>query len=77
MPISALFRKGAQWAVFVVDGGRARVVPVDIGRRNSSFAEVSRGLAQGAVVVLHPSDRVADGVRVAPIRPRPSPDGWR
>lgn len=66
VPISALFRRGDEWAVFTVDGGRARVAPIGIGQRNSTFAEVRRGLAAGAVVVLHPSDRVADGVRVAP-----------
>ena len=68
VPISALFRKGDQWAVFVVDRGRARTVPVGIGHRNSTFAEVSQGLRKGATVVLHPSDRVVDGVRVARLR---------
>ena len=67
VPISALFRKGEQWAVFVVDRGRAGR-PCGIGHRNSTFAEVSRGLRKGATVVLHPSDRVADGVRVARLR---------
>lgn len=67
VPISALFRRGDQWAVFVADRGRARLTPVTIGHRNSTFAEVSQGLSEGAVVVLHPSDRVADGVRVSPI----------
>jgi HlyD family secretion protein len=69
VPISALFRSGEQWAVFAVKAGRARITPIEIGHRNSSFAAVKHGLAAGAVVVLHPSDRVADGVRVAPIRP--------
>lgn len=67
VPISALFRKGEQWAVFTVDGGRALASPVDIGQRNSNFAEVSRGLSEGMTVVLHPSDRVADGVRLTRI----------
>jgi HlyD family secretion protein len=65
VPIGALFRKGEDWAVFVVAGARARATPVVIGQRNSSFAEVAGGLAEGDVVVLHPSDRVADGIRVA------------
>jgi HlyD family secretion protein len=65
VPIGALFRKGEDWAVFVVTGGRALATPVKIGHRNSSFAEVVGGLAEGDIVVLHPSDRVADGVRVA------------
>jgi HlyD family secretion protein len=44
-------------------------MPVEIGHRNSTFAEVSGGLAEGTTVVLHPSDRVGDGVRVTRIRP--------
>jgi HlyD family secretion protein len=68
VPISALFRKGDQWAVFVVERGRARTQSVEIGHRNSTFAEVLQGLRKGATVVLHPSDRVTDGVRVAGVR---------
>ena len=68
VPISALFRKGDQWAVFAVDRGRAWSTPVTIGHRNSTYAEVLQGLQKGATVVLHPSDRVADGVRVAAFR---------
>jgi HlyD family secretion protein len=64
VPISALFRKGDQWAVFTVSGGRARLMPVEIGQRNTTFAEVLRGLTEGATVLLHPSDRVDDGTRV-------------
>jgi HlyD family secretion protein len=64
VPISALFRKGDQWLVFIVRAGRARLTPIEIGQRNSAHAEVLRGLSDGAVVVLHPSDRIADGVRV-------------
>ena len=64
VPISALFRKADSWAVFTVERGRARSVPVAIGQRNTAFAEVVRGLAEGAVVLMHPSDRIAEGVRV-------------
>jgi HlyD family secretion protein len=64
VPISALFRQREQWTVYAVEGGRVRTVPIEIGQRNATFAEVTRGLAEGVAVVLHPSDRVADGVRV-------------
>ena len=67
VPISALFRKRDQWTVYTVERGRARSVPVELGQRNTAFAEVLGGLAEGALVVLHPSDRVADGVRVTPV----------
>jgi HlyD family secretion protein len=64
VPSSALFRSGEGWAVFVVENERARQRAVQIGHRNPSEAEVVQGLADGAVVVRHPSDRLADGVRV-------------
>ncbi len=65
VPVGALFRKGDSWAVFAVHDGRVRTAPVEIGRRNSRMAEVVSGLAAGDRVVLHPSDRVKDGARVA------------
>jgi HlyD family secretion protein len=67
VPISALFRKRDQWTVYTLEGGRARAVAVSLGQRNTAFAEVLGGLSEGALVVLHPSDRVADGVRVSRI----------
>jgi len=64
VPVSALFRHGAGWAVFVVEDGRAALRPVQLGRRGRRGAQVLDGLAAGERVVLHPSDRVEDGVRV-------------
>ena len=65
VPVGALFRKGDDWAVFVVRDGRARVAPIKIGHRNNRAAEVLSGLAAGDEVVLHPSDRVSEATRVA------------
>ena len=65
VPVSALFRKGDEWAVFAVRDGRARTTAVDIGQRNNRLAEVVSGLSEGDRVLLHPSDRVSDGVAVA------------
>ena len=67
VPAGALFRRGESWAVFLVRGGRARLRELAVGRRNPDEAEVLRGLAPGEEVVVHPSDAVADGVRVAPL----------
>jgi HlyD family secretion protein len=66
VPLTALFRDGSDWAVFVADGGYARLRHVTLGARTGVEAEISAGLKAGDVVVLHPSDRVADGVRIAP-----------
>ncbi len=67
VPLGALFRRGDAWAVFAVDAdGRARLRAVTLGARNTRTAAVTDGLREGDRVVLHPSDRIADGVRIAP-----------
>lgn len=70
LPSSALFRQGDDWAVFAVKDGRARVTVVRAGQRNSKLVEVLSGLSPGDRVVLHPSDRVAEGTAVAEREPR-------
>ncbi|MDW9688388.1 efflux RND transporter periplasmic adaptor subunit [Sinorhizobium meliloti] len=65
IPVATLFRKGDDWAVFAVKDGRARATVVTIGQRNGRTAEVQSGLSAGDRVVLHPSDRVIDGVTVS------------
>lgn len=65
VPVGALFRNRGDWAVFRMEGGRARLTKVRLDHRNGDFAEVLEGLKPGDRVVLHPSDRVAEGVRVA------------
>jgi HlyD family secretion protein len=64
VPTSALFRRGSDWSVFLVRRGRAQRQTVSIGQRGATEAEVLSGLTPGDVVILHPSDRVDDGVRV-------------
>lgn len=63
-PFSALFRDGDAWGAFVLEEGRARLRRVEIGHENGLHAEVLSGLRPGERVVVYPSDRVADGVRV-------------
>lgn len=64
VPVSALFREGDDWAVFVVEAGRAAHRVVMIGERNRRHAVVEEGLVEGDEVVLYPSDAVEDGMRV-------------
>ena len=64
VPLSALFRSGDDWAVFKFEDDRAVLTPVKIGQRNSEHAEIIEGLDARDRVILHPSDRVADGVGV-------------
>jgi HlyD family secretion protein len=64
VPVSALFRQGEEWAVYLVKNGRAQATPVKIGHRNNRSAEVLSGLSDGDRVVVHPSDRIHGGVAV-------------
>ena len=69
VPLSALFRQGESWAVFVDNDGRAELRPVEIGQQNGLQAEVRSGLEAGERVVLHPGDRVSPGARLAERNP--------
>lgn len=64
IPLSALFRRAEGWSVFVVESGRARQRDVEIGRRAASEVEIVRGIEEGAEVILHPANQLADGVSV-------------
>jgi HlyD family secretion protein len=66
VPTSALFRVAESWAVFIVDGDRARRVAVTLGHQTGQQAEVVSGLSEGTRVILHPVDTLTDGARVTP-----------
>ena len=65
VPLTAIFRDGEEWAVFVDEDGIARRRKVSIGRSNGLQAEVEAGVALGTRDILHPTDRISDGVAVA------------
>jgi HlyD family secretion protein len=57
MPVSGLFRKGDQWAVFADENSRAKTVPVSIRHRNNRVAGLS--CSEGnSMFSLGGSDRV-------------------
>jgi HlyD family secretion protein len=64
IPASALFQSGDGFAVFVVDAEVAHKRTLKIGHNNGLRVEVLDGIAEGARIVVHPSDRVTDGARV-------------
>jgi HlyD family secretion protein len=68
-PVGALVRDAGGWAVFRVNGGRARLTRVDVGAIDEASAEIRSGVQPGEQVVVFPSDRIQDGGRVAPRRP--------
>jgi HlyD family secretion protein len=65
-PLGALFRRGQQWSVYQVIGGRAELKDVQIGVADSTYRVVTRGLAAGDVVVLFPGSAISNGMRVRP-----------
>ena len=52
VPAGALFRKGEQWAAFVVADGRARLRIVKAGRSSGTETQVLEGLKEGEEVIL-------------------------
>ena len=64
VPQGTTFRSGDDWAVFVMEDGRARLRKVTVGQRGAHDVEVLDGLAPGTLTLLHPSERVTDGLRI-------------
>ena len=63
--VGSLFRRGDEWAVFVVDDGRARLQPVQLGQRNDrEGAGSARVCRKGRLIALHPPDTLQDGARI-------------
>ncbi len=65
VPTSSLFRDGDGWAVYAVEEGTAVRRTVELGQRNGLEAEILAGLSEGERVIVHPSDKIEDGVAVA------------
>ena len=66
VPVSALFRDGDKWLVFIARDGKAIRQLVELGHRNDLMAEVVGGLEAGEQVIVHPSDTIMDGVDIEP-----------
>lgn len=61
VPVGALFRRGDDWFVFVVDGNNARLRRVEGLRRSGRMAAVATGLRSGEAVVVYPSGSLTNG----------------
>lgn len=64
VPLSAIFRQGQDWAVYVVEDGYATMKRIEVGRMNTHLVEVLGGLQEDNAIILHPGDRVTDGTPV-------------
>lgn len=65
VPIGALFRQGGDMHVFRIEGGKARLVKVELGLRSGKAATVISGLVAGDRVILYPPSSVKNGVAVS------------
>ena len=68
VPVGAVFPQAAPAsgpAVFVADGGRARLRAVEVAARNGSEAWLKAGLKAGEAVLVYPPAGVADGARIS------------
>jgi HlyD family secretion protein len=65
VPTGALVRDAARWAVYVARDGRARRTIITLGRHTAREAEVTSGLVDGTMVIVHPGDQLRDGARIA------------
>jgi HlyD family secretion protein len=71
VPAGALFRRGRNWAAFVLTGGRAELRRAQVGRSSGSETQILDGLKEGEEVILYPGDRVHESQRVKPIQISP------
>ena len=61
VPLSALFKRNGDWAVFTAADGIATEQVIRVGRQGTQFAEVLEGLTVGTAVVTHPNDQLTSG----------------
>ncbi len=66
VPVAAVFPRPGEggMAVYALDGGRAKLVPVELAARNGSEAWLRSGLQPGATVVIYPPAAVREGLRL-------------
>jgi HlyD family secretion protein len=64
VPAGVLFREGNEWNVFRVVDGRAVLQRVRKGQSNGLETEIVEGVAPDDTLILHPTDKIQDGVAV-------------
>ena len=62
-----MFQRAGSWQAFAIEGGRARLRTVRIGRSNGTESEILDGLREGESIVVYPGDKVSDGARITPL----------
>ncbi len=65
VPSAAVFRRGDDWMVYVIEGGRAGARRIEVGEQAADVVEVKGGVAAGTQVILRPGEALRDGARVS------------
>lgn len=68
VPAAALVRRDGGTLVFVLEGDRARLRPVEVASSDSARADLRAGVADGELVVLEPPSSMKDGTRVRTVQ---------
>ena len=66
VPLGALFRQGAGWALYKVVDGRAVLTEVQVAEADSHFRAIISGVSEGDSVIVFPSAAISDATRVKP-----------
>ncbi len=66
VPVGCLFPRGSRSALFLIEGGRARLTEVELVARNGHDAWIRTDLKNGAKIVAYPPATLTDGTRIAP-----------
>ena len=64
VPAGTLFREGDAWHVYRVVHDVVELCAVEIGETNGLETEITSGLSESDVVILHPTNTVRVGVRI-------------
>ena len=64
IPDSAAFKINRQWHVFVVDGGKAVLRPIEVGLKGRDNFEILSGLEVGEIVIDAPENELTEGMTV-------------
>jgi len=75
LPVTALIFRSQGLQVALVEGNKARLVPVTLGRDFGTEVEVLSGLPENALVIMNPPDSLisGEGVRVVGVSEGPAP----
>lgn len=68
VPAGVLFRDGDAWCLFRVAAGRAERRTVEVGETNGLETRIRDGISEGDQLILYPTDKVRDGIRLRTTR---------